>query len=784
MIRAKLETFSYALFLFLLIFSPLAFGTVENWSLLVMETVTAVAFLLMAAYRLLDKEKALAVPGGLPFLILLGLMLLQLLPLPVPFLRMISPSTFEIYRPLLEVDPSVGFLPLSVHPRATLLSLLTFSAYGLFYALTVYHLSRPVRLKKTVAVVVILGTILAIEAILQKLTAPGTIYWLRDAPTEAFPVGPWVYSNHYAGFMEMVFPLVTALFLYYRPEVHYATKFREKVVALFTMPGANRHLLLATGAILMAVSILISLSRGGIITLCTAFLFFTVFTARATHDRRTQWAIFITLCVVLICTWLGWQPLVNKFGKLWQIDGLNTGGRLPVYLDTLNIIRSFPLFGTGAGTFVHIYPAFRTIPGDVIFDHAHNDFLELLADTGAAGFMLAGWFVLAVLFHSVDRLLRRRDRFAILIAGGAVTGMLALLFHCLVDFQIYNGANGLYFFFLSGLAVSGANTRIRFPSDPSLLRKVPPRLRIVLPCCLALLLFAGSAMTRIGIMTARDKFSSVRAIYLNPNIPTEELARFHAVTSAARKYDPLEPYYFIQQGMLSFLLNRHTRAQNEYLRACFLNPMSGAFLQQLGIILAKKDPGRTEVLLKLGIVREPFVAQRYLQYSDWLLTTGREDQAAAVLHEAMTRIPIKTEEMVRYILNRRLNPETITAVLPSDPFAWYTMGRMLEKRGRSESAEVYYLGALHFLDNHDIRPDYFTRLYFLYRKQKRDEEAIGIIRQGIEYLPDYPWFRVQLGDYYHRQGIEYRAVEEYRRALLQDPGNRDLAGKIRAIENP
>ncbi len=439
-----MQIISYSLFLFLLIFCPLAFGTVESWSLTVMETCTALSFLFLGVFIFLHHKAALRIPGIVPLFLLLGYMLLHLLPLPVSLVKILSPATFEVYRPLLEIDPELQFVSLSVNRKNTLLMLFTFTSYALFYLLTVYHCSRADRLKKTATLIVCLGVLIGVEAIIQKLTSPDAIYWFRST-SNSLPLGPWVYKNHFAGFMEMLFPITIALFLFYRPRVVYDKSFREKFISAMTMPGANRYLLLGTGAILMAVSILLSVSRGGIITLSIAFLFFTLFSARTLADYRTRWAVILTVLVVLMITWLGWQPIIDKFGTIWGNKGLDTSGRFPVYLDSLGIIRSFPMFGTGFGTFIDVYPAFRTVQGEVLFDHAHNDYLELLADGGLTGFLLSAWFVIAVILHAIRKLLQRRDRYAILLTSGALTGILALLFHCLVDFQIYNGANGLYF---------------------------------------------------------------------------------------------------------------------------------------------------------------------------------------------------------------------------------------------------------------------------------------------------------------------------------------------------
>jgi tetratricopeptide (TPR) repeat protein len=780
MMRISAGNISFTLFLALLIFAPLAFGTVENWSFLVLETCTAAAFILAAACPW--SKKIRAAPGMLPLLLLQGLILLQLVPLPPGLVETVSPAAFAVYASLPATGSDTGFIPLTLNPRATLLSFLTLSAFILFYLLTVQHLARAARLQKAAAVVAVLGPLIAIEAILQKLVGSGTIYWIRDAPANASPVGPWVYSNHFAGYMEMVFPLVVALFLYNRPQVRYDTTFRDRVLTLFTMPGANRYLLLATGAVLMAVSILLSLSRAGIITLCLAFFFFVIFTAGITRDRRSQWAVLITASVMLIFTWLGWQPLIDEFGKLWGAQGLNTSGRLPVYLDTLEMAGDFPLIGAGAGTFLHVYPAFRSVSGNAIFDHAHSDYLEILAETGAAGFLLAAWFVAAVFLHVLRRLRQRRERYSILLAAAALTGMLALLFHSLVDFQVSNGANGLYFFFLCGLAVSAANTRLHYRTRPTLLPASESLVARAVPLLAAVLLLVLSASTRTGIMRAHSIYEPVRQVYLNRNIPPAQLAPMRELTAAARRHDPLEAYYPYRMGSISLLLGEKGRAREELLAACRLNPMAGAYLQQLALSLPAEETDRARELMTAAIRREPRSVERYLLYSDWLLLHAGREETFAVLGEAAAHIPSEALRIARHIRDRNFSDAEVARILPPLPHAWYAMGRIHETAGRIDAAENSYLQAIEHLDGTGVRPEYFIRLHALYRRQGESGKALEIVRMGMKYLPENAWFRIQLGNSYMERGIPYRAVEEFRAALRLDPDNTGLARKVRELE--
>lgn len=776
-----MQRISYILFIFLLIFCPLAFGTVETWSLTILEICSAVSFLLLGTSLLRNKSDGLKVPGIIPLFLLLGFISLQLVPIPVSWMKLLSPATFEMYRPLLDLDPGHNFIPLSLNRKNTLLQLFTFSSYALIYLLTIYHCNKAEYLKRTVTVVIILGIIIAIEAILQKLMSPDAIYWFRSTPNSS-PVGPWVYSNHFAGFMEMLFALTVAMFLFHRPQISYTKRFREKIISALTMPGSNQYLLLGTGAILMAVSIFFSISRGGIITLSFAFLFFTLFSARATEDTRVRWSILLASLVVIMITWLGWQPIVDKFGNIWGETGIDTSGRLPVLLDSVNLFRAFPLFGSGFGTFIDLYPSVRTLSGEAVFDHAHNDYIELLATGGLVGFIICGWFVLAVLTHSGKMLYKRRDRYAILLTSGALTGILALLFHSQVDFQIYNGANGLYFFFLCGLAVSGVNTRLQYRTRPSLLDK--RNITILLwPIALSLLLLIFSPWYKLNAYRAEQISAPLQYVFMNKHIPQEKLTDMHTSIAESGRLDPLEAEYPYRLGQISTFLNNRARAQKEYLRACMIQPTSGQYIQQLGVAINADHTAINRNLLEVGIQRSPLSLPLYLTYSNWLLQNNQRKESFEVLNTALEKIPWKTTEVINFILPLRFSSKEIEQMLTDTlPMAWYEVGRKMEQLHQPGRAELFYLRSIEIAGEKMANPASYERLHWLYKKQKDEENAWEILRLGIMHLPDHAPFRIRMGDYYLKQGILYRAVEEYEQALRQDPGNIYIRRKLEAIK--
>jgi len=352
-----------------------------------------------------------------------------------------------VYQETIGIVEPVQWVSLSMNKRATVLEFFRYSTYVFFYILTVQLFTRKTFFKKVVNHVVTLSVFIAILAILQYFLSADQIYWFRNVPKNATPFGPYIYHNHYAGFMEMVFPLSLALFLYYRPVVLYGT-FRQRMFDFLNNQRSNVHFLFGLSTIIIGASIFLSYSRGGIISMLISLCFLAIMLAFQNTRQNTYILLpMITIFILFSVGWFGWDFIFERFEKIRNAEGLIHDTRLLLWKDTLDIIKQFPISGTGFGTFVDIYPGYRSVPERLIFNHAHNDYLELLANAGLIGAGLFAWFMIS-LFRTVIRVFRiRRDPYSIILCLAGMTGILSILLHSVTDFNLNNGANGLYFFF-------------------------------------------------------------------------------------------------------------------------------------------------------------------------------------------------------------------------------------------------------------------------------------------------------------------------------------------------
>ncbi|GBE52038.1 O-Antigen ligase [bacterium BMS3Bbin14] len=776
---------AFILFIATLIFAPLAFGTTEQWSMATVQLlVCCSAFCLV--FSLKNKEaRLLTPPGMLPLVLLVLWMFFQFLPLPAAIVRIVTPAIYGIYKPICEVygQSQDLWIPLTVNQKATLFECMRIASYALFYFLTVQILSNGTRLKNTVKIVAYLSISIAFLAIIQKFSSPDKIYWFRSAPEHADIFGPWVYHNHYAGFMEMMCPLVFALFLFYRPTVDHEKSLRSRLAAAFTLPGSNLHIFFGFGAIIIVSSIFLSLSRGGIISLTLALALFLVILAKEHIKFKFVTYGFIVICVVLMITWFGWGPVVDKFGTTFTATGRIENVRLILWKDSLQIIRDFWTTGTGFGTFIHIYPLYTTLSSNFIFDHAHNDYIELLTDGGIVGFALAAWFVLTIIIHGWKKIQLRRDRYAILISVGALTGIVAILLHSVTDFNMHNGANGLYFFFLCGLLVSAGNTRLYYRTMPTLLDKAGSNTKIILFA--ATLLLAGATIfVQGGALFADAVYSKVANIYLNKNLSEEKLLTVASTARRAARYDPLEGKYSFALGSTQIFLNQPKKALASFIQAAEKDPLSGIYLQRLALMLTTVDKSAAEKLMPIAYARALNKDSLILTWAEWLLSMNEREKAILMLQQVFASKPQLVKKIMPAIMGYSFNRREITIMLPDSVGAWVYYGHLVEQQGNMKDAEFYRTRALDFLDREKvIKPWYFSQLYWFYYRREKYDQALIVLRKAIERLPEHAQFHVYLGDYYMKEGIFYRAKEEYDQALLLEPADEKTRKKLEKLQN-
>ncbi len=416
--EGRVETTVLIVFILWLIWLPLPFGSVEGWARII---VHAGAFGLAAwlgAEALLGRRELALNAGALIGFGLALLALAQLLPFAPAFLR--TADAFYTRQAALHLTALIC----------------------LFIASATLFRARGAGVLVARALVA-WGAIFALYAIMQHFIGQGSYAAFRKLL--ATPFGTFVNRNHYAGMIEMLAPLAIAL----------AAQRRR---------GADddARWLYVVAAVVMLLSLAICASRGGWIAGIAGALSAVALAARSQRRLRqaaTGSLLLIPLGVVVGIWWMGVDPLVSRLQSAEDLPATaDQVARNVIWKNTLTLVRERPIAGSGLGTFQIAYTRVDTSNGVNRVEQAHNDYLQLLAETGLIGFALGlawlGWFL-------------RRSRQALragasarqtpewrLIQIGALSGCVASLAHAFFDFNWQIPSNAAYFVVLAALATA------------------------------------------------------------------------------------------------------------------------------------------------------------------------------------------------------------------------------------------------------------------------------------------------------------------------------------------
>jgi len=390
----------------LIIFAVAAHGGVEDWARAVLETGVAFLFLIWALRFYYNEQERPAFSPLLP-------------PLALFFL----------------VGLSQWFFRATVSPYSTRIELLLLLATLLFLFLGVQVFRTLQDWRSFVWFGMGFGFLVSVFGILQHLTLNGKLYWVRELRYGGIPFGPYVNRNHFAGLMELLIPLALVPLVLGK-----VRRERLAVVALF--------------AVMPITALFLSASRGGIVSFCVQFALLVYLLLRRRGLAKRLLAVSaVLLAALMIVTWLGVGRILQRFSSLQTLE-VTEGKRAAMRKGAWHIFLDHAFIGTGLGTLQIVYPPYETLYDGKVVDHAHNDYLEALAETGVLGGLCCAWF-LGVLFLKSFSLFRQSDfSFPVALQLSGIVACVGFLVHALVDFNFHIPSNLWLFFLMAHLATT------------------------------------------------------------------------------------------------------------------------------------------------------------------------------------------------------------------------------------------------------------------------------------------------------------------------------------------
>jgi O-antigen ligase/tetratricopeptide (TPR) repeat protein len=689
--------------------SPWAFGAVEPEHEFLVDLGIALLMPLWGVRLLIDGRLSWSkcpVAFSLAASVLLGVW--QLTPLPRGLLGRISPVTARMYDRLLPAEPEVlpfgepsgASLPpagstLSFYPGSTRQELARYLAILLLFVLVRNNIASPASLRRFGGAAFVNGSLLALFGLVQAFSAdPETIYWTYPAPGATGLFGPFINRNHFAFYMNVCVGLGAGLLL-----SRYTGRSRMQGVGDATPAGArvslDRRLDPAVVGMIFALALMISsmvysLSRGGFLALLGGSAFgLAIGLPRARWSAQGRIVLMTLVTALCLLAWFGYDRVVTRLGS-FQDELKNRGGRLAFWSRALPLVKDYPIWGAGFGTYQFVEVLHRSDAShtDLLVDHAHNDYLEALVEGGLILFLSVMAAVVLIFRLGLRGIRCHQDQPLGGLLLGAMVAFTTVVIHSFSDFGMHIPANAAVVTVLCAQLCAGGRKRVGAAAEPAAGREPGDsdwyvlRFRGVAP-----VLGAVTAVT-LGLVLACEGRRAHRAQQLRltafdveaSNAPTSHEQAFAALEAATR------------------LVPEYARLHSEFAHA-HLN-----VLQQQMEELAERRP-RTA-----GAERGSVMAQDGSGQTDQDQLTRRH-LVPALRHFLQSRdaCPLRSAahmDIAEYVDKfekaepRETYLERAKLLSPDDPELWERCGTLELLDGRPDQAWVSWRRSLELSDSH------------------------------------------------------------------------------------
>jgi O-antigen ligase/tetratricopeptide (TPR) repeat protein len=340
--------------------------------------------------------------SGVEFLLLAALLLIafQLLPLPQAIVTRLSPhlaETLPLWTSQADGPAHLGaWSQLSLMPVATRGAVVMLLAYAMLFLVVVQRIETLRDIERVLQCLALAAIAMATIGLAQFLICNGKFLWVYEHPfrdTRNAVKGAFSNENHFAHFLALgIGPLIWWLQSVLGPR-------GQRRIARFRVDAISRDwqhvgkLALGVGLGLVAFAGLLTFSRGGVLVLfVTTVVCVSIYAVKSLLGKKSLLALLATgLLVGVALVIFGYQPLITELetlsdGSLERLD--NRAARRKLWAADMQAVLRYPLLGTGAGSHAEVYPTYYAERADVEFTHAESGYLQVLLESGTAGFLL------------------------------------------------------------------------------------------------------------------------------------------------------------------------------------------------------------------------------------------------------------------------------------------------------------------------------------------------------------------------------------------------------------
>lgn len=528
------------------------------------------------------------------------------------------------------------------------------------------------------------------------------IYWTGIGPERAGEgaLGTFYNRNHYVDFLGMVLPLGIVMWVNLWRTLHRAgprTRWGKIRVMLNERMGIFPILTLVVTILFLGIGF--SLSRGGIasilLVLGIMLLFPPAYGQRSKNPmtlnnnqskiRKRNWIRLVTLAVFLgagLVLWVGPEPIMERFvGSPRELE-VNRN-RLNAWRDAIYLLPKTWLTGTGLGTFGEVFPRVQSFDSDSRWGYAHNEYLQLVVETGLIGLVLMGITVFGFIRYIHRH--PRNDPEMGLYRYGCGMGLIYLGIHAFTDFNLHIPANVLLAGTLLGLTLTLSRSRLSImmseaPGEES--KSVGIRVYILRGAgiiAMATLVFAATWYYRRESLTDALRITSVSKTKVSEQDMVSALNRLKKRGDSSRLFQ----YLGIRLALQSDTTGKAVQA---FVKASLKNPQDYVSRHNLAQMLWHIYPSfrLAREMFRQSLEIAPSDADLRFQAGLFSWTVGDTERAIKVWRKAAELRPSLLEAIYRQVVNIA-DPGAMVRVTPKSEYP--TLARSLIRYNFFEAAK-------------------------------------------------------------------------------------------------
>ena len=595
---------------FIIIFAPLAFGSVHVWAYTFIEITIFSLLILFTIDRIANTRspvfKWVKTPANIYILLFLAFILFQILPLSAFIVKLLSPHTYAdkikaielLTRENNSINFSASWMPIAYYAHPLFTEILKVLAYAGMFFLTLNIIRTKKQADTVIYIFIVLGVFESFYAIYQVFGNDPKVWWWESRfGIRGRGSGTYIGANHFAGYLEMIIPLsfgfmisqISASSTIFLSGLSGFRKFSQHFIGWFDpKSGYPRTILLFCCNVVMLLGLLLSGSRGGIISTGIALIVMTIlFWFKKRNRRYLLFSFFLILITFIYGMNIGLDTTLERFKHSEALTA-----RLDVTRSIIPMLTDYPFLGVGWGNFRYLYPRYIKDFDQVSSSgYAHNDWAEAGIELGMAGIgiLIIGLTVFVVKYLKTWRL--RRSLHSVGIGTGVLAGMLAAGIHSFFDFNMHIPANPLTLSILMAigyLSIHGAFNGYpgrAYYSFQCIGLTTKRKLLILSPVVILLgFCIAISGRHFVGEIYCPTEWNSTLRLNWNPRISDIQKAQTLNPFNAEYYYKEAEIYTKLKKQN-NQLDGQYSKIAAEKLKAAIrLNPSNGLYWLGLGKI--------------------------------------------------------------------------------------------------------------------------------------------------------------------------------------------------------